>query len=202
MEAITREEKIMSGENLTPITRKEMFLAKAAGQNIETPEPITREEMFLSKISGGGGGGALVVTVLTRIDPDAGGFVKTADKTKSEIKEAVMKGMTVTLKDCVESGEGAEPFLLAIFWDVSLDYYGNVVIHGLDGVGSELANGCYRRGYKYTDDGLETLDETWFAMNRLYISHRFHITSNNGTLWSVEVDDDGNLQVDKVSVPK
>jgi hypothetical protein len=32
-----------------------MFLAKAAGQNIETPEPITREEMFLSKIGGGGG---------------------------------------------------------------------------------------------------------------------------------------------------
>lgn len=56
MKAITRKEKIMSGENLTPITRKEMFLAKAAGQNVETPEPATREEMFLSKISGGSGG--------------------------------------------------------------------------------------------------------------------------------------------------
>jgi hypothetical protein len=55
MEAITREEKIMSGENLTPITRKEMFLAKAAGQDVKTPQPITREEMFLSKISSGGG---------------------------------------------------------------------------------------------------------------------------------------------------
>lgn len=55
MEAITREEKIISGENLTPITRKEMFLAKASGQNIETPTPITREEYFLSKIIGGGG---------------------------------------------------------------------------------------------------------------------------------------------------
>lgn len=44
----------MSGENLTPITRKEMFIAKAAGQDVETPTPITREEMFLSKISGGG----------------------------------------------------------------------------------------------------------------------------------------------------
>lgn len=53
MEAITRKEKIMSGENLTPITRKEMFLAKAAGMDVETPEPITREEMFLSNISGG-----------------------------------------------------------------------------------------------------------------------------------------------------
>ena len=55
MEAITREEKIISGENLTPITRKEMFLAKAAGQDVKTPEPITREEMFLNRISGGGG---------------------------------------------------------------------------------------------------------------------------------------------------
>lgn len=54
----------MSGENLTPITRKEMFLAKAAGQNIETPTPITREEIFLSKISGGGGtSGATAYTV-------------------------------------------------------------------------------------------------------------------------------------------
>lgn len=57
MNAITREEKIISGENLTPITRKEMFLAKAAGMDVETPEPITREEMFLSKITGGGSGG-------------------------------------------------------------------------------------------------------------------------------------------------
>ena len=57
MEAITREEKIISGENLTPITRKEMFLAKAAGMDVETPEPITREEIFLSKIQGGSGGG-------------------------------------------------------------------------------------------------------------------------------------------------
>lgn len=56
MKAITREEKIISGENLTPITRKEMFLAKAAGMDVATPEPITREEMFLSKISGSGGG--------------------------------------------------------------------------------------------------------------------------------------------------
>ena len=59
MEPITREEKIMSGENLTPITRKELFLAKAAGQDVETPMPITREEMFLDKIQGGGGGSAL-----------------------------------------------------------------------------------------------------------------------------------------------
>ena len=49
MKAVTRAEKIMTGENIKPITRKEMFLAKAAGQDVTTPEPITREEHFLSK---------------------------------------------------------------------------------------------------------------------------------------------------------
>lgn len=48
----------MAGEQLEPITRKEMFLAKAAGMDIKTPEPITREEMFISMISGGGTGGS------------------------------------------------------------------------------------------------------------------------------------------------
>lgn len=56
MEPITREEKLISGVPLEPITRKEYFLAKAAGMDVNTPEPITREEMFLSKITGGGGG--------------------------------------------------------------------------------------------------------------------------------------------------
>lgn len=42
---------------MEPITRKEKFLAKAGGQNIELPNPVTREEMFLAAISGGTGGG-------------------------------------------------------------------------------------------------------------------------------------------------
>ena len=63
LNAITRKEKFLAkaaGEDVEtpePITRKEKFLAKAAGLNVETPEPITREEMFLSKITGGTGGG-------------------------------------------------------------------------------------------------------------------------------------------------
>lgn len=35
---------------LEPITREEMFLAKAGGQDVTVPEPITREEMFLNDI--------------------------------------------------------------------------------------------------------------------------------------------------------
>ncbi len=45
---------------LEPITREEIFMAKAGGQNVETPEPITRKEQFLAAIagnSGSGGGG-------------------------------------------------------------------------------------------------------------------------------------------------
>lgn len=40
-----------------PITRKELFLAKAGGQDVKTPEPITREERFLAAIAEGGGSG-------------------------------------------------------------------------------------------------------------------------------------------------
>lgn len=39
----------------TPETRREMFLAAAAGESVEKPEPITREEMFLDAIGGGSG---------------------------------------------------------------------------------------------------------------------------------------------------
>lgn len=39
----------MSGE-LNPITREEMFLAKAAGRNVDPPTPITRKERFLQAI--------------------------------------------------------------------------------------------------------------------------------------------------------
>ena len=57
MSGLTREERLLQGESLTPVTRREMFLAKAGGADIETPTPVTREEMFLSAITGGGGGG-------------------------------------------------------------------------------------------------------------------------------------------------
>lgn len=35
---------------LEPITREEYFLARAGGQDVETPEPMTREEHFLEDI--------------------------------------------------------------------------------------------------------------------------------------------------------
>lgn len=43
---------------MKPLTRKEIFLAKIAGEDVDI-EPLTREEVFLNQIaeSGGGGGG-------------------------------------------------------------------------------------------------------------------------------------------------
>lgn len=48
---------------LKPITRKEQFLAKAAGDpDAQDLEPITRTEHFLAKITGGGGGAMEPIT--------------------------------------------------------------------------------------------------------------------------------------------
>ncbi len=75
-------------DELTPITRKETFLAKAGGQNVVTPTPITREETFLQAIidngsGGGGGGGALLKVGITYSESTA-----TLDKTWKEINDA------------------------------------------------------------------------------------------------------------------
>lgn len=70
-------------DELTPITRKETFLAKAGGQNVVTPTPITREETFLQAIidnGSGGGGGVLVVGIDMQ--------TMTLDKTWQEIYDA------------------------------------------------------------------------------------------------------------------
>lgn len=48
MKAIARIEQLLSGAELTPITRLETYIASLNGQNIITPPPVTREEQILS----------------------------------------------------------------------------------------------------------------------------------------------------------
>ena len=77
---ITREEAFLKAiaegsEPLEPVTRREMFLAKMAGQNTETPTPITREEMFLARAaenagSGGSGGSSVSPKAVNFYDYD------------------------------------------------------------------------------------------------------------------------------------
>lgn len=56
LEPITREEKLLDGQDLEPITRKEMFIKRIYDKTQVVPKPITREEMFLNKAGEGGGG--------------------------------------------------------------------------------------------------------------------------------------------------
>ena len=63
MEAITREEKLLDGQELEPITRKEMFIKRIYDKTQYIPEPITREEYFLKKA--GEGSGDITIEQLT-----------------------------------------------------------------------------------------------------------------------------------------
>ena len=66
--------------DLTPITRKEKYLAKAGGQEVTLPPyPITREEMYLEKIANGGGGGSSAdYAASLRMTIDSSTYVVTA----------------------------------------------------------------------------------------------------------------------------
>jgi hypothetical protein len=66
----------MANDLPEPASRKEQFLAKAAGENVELPTPASREELYLNAIAnngGGGGGGG-----------DAGLFLVRASETTSK----------------------------------------------------------------------------------------------------------------------
>ena len=73
---------------MNPITRKEMFLAAAGGQNVETPTPITREEVFLDAIAKGGGGGGSSGGGVLVVHETVSGTTHTLDKTWQEIHDA------------------------------------------------------------------------------------------------------------------
>ena len=76
LEPITRQEKIIAGENLTPITRMEMFLKNFGGG------------------SGGSGGGAITTLHIniTAINAETMEATFTADKTSAEMKQASVNG--------------------------------------------------------------------------------------------------------------
>ncbi len=111
-EAITREEKYLSGsaDGLTPVTRKEKFLAAMSGMDVVPPAPITREEYFLQKAidnAGGGSGGG-----------DAGGEGWIGDGnthiwiTLSEGRTSPMLGIGVNGTVTVDWGDGTTPDVL------------------------------------------------------------------------------------------
>lgn len=67
MEPITRDEMYLAaaaGEDVSvpePITREEFYLAAAAGEDVHVPEPVTRRDMYMKALinKGGSGGGGV-----------------------------------------------------------------------------------------------------------------------------------------------
>ena len=94
---------------MKPLTRKEFFMAKAAGQSVPDLEPITREEYFLNQIAesggggGGGGGGGSKVYELTQ-DLDTQTF--TLHATYNEVNADLSTGYPLVVRKTAREEDG------------------------------------------------------------------------------------------------
>ena len=123
LEPITRQEKIIAGENLTPITRMEMFLKNFGG-------------------SGGGGGSVPAaggVTTLhinvTAVNLETMNATFTADKTPLEMQEASVTGpiwCVVTFAAGVISEEAATFGIPPAWYRFDLVSFGTVTLPAHD----------------------------------------------------------------------
>ena len=110
---------------MKPLTRKEFFMAKAAGQTVPDLEPITREEYFLNQIAetgGGGGGGSSKFYELTQ-DPDTQTF--TLHATYNEVNADLSTGYPLVVRKTVREEDGV----------LFLDLFAITAIAGLPDVG-------------------------------------------------------------------
>lgn len=140
---------------MDPVTRKEMFLAKAGGQSVATPEPITREEIFLQRIaenggSGGGSGGTSINHKRYVIEYAASDLTPTDDGTgdsfvASEEKQAEVLNLlaelsaltTITINVSVAVPMIGEIMRLPAFFDVKNEANGtngNLSVVSYDGI--------------------------------------------------------------------
>lgn len=88
---------------MEPITRKEMFLAGAAGQDVPQLTPVTREEYFISQISaggGGGGGGGNVLTLYVAPEFERGPLIGFKDENRTEKYASYDEAMTACMSAC------------------------------------------------------------------------------------------------------
>lgn len=139
LEPITRQEKIIAGQDLTPITRMEMFL----------------------KNFGGGGGGGSVPTAggvttlhinVTAINRETVEATFTADKTPAEMLQASLNGPTW----CVVTFEAGtmEPNAVSIglppAWAGSKLAFGSVIAGAHNDVGNNKIYYAVRQGLSNT----------------------------------------------------
>lgn len=106
---------------MKPITRKEMLMAKAAGQSVPDIEPITREEYFLSQISGGGGGGGGGGSKVYELTQDTDTQTFTLHATYNEINADLSTGYPLVVRKTVREEDGI----------IFLDLFAIIAIAGL-----------------------------------------------------------------------
>ena len=138
LEPITRQEKIIAGQDLTPITRMEMFLKNFGGGGGG---------------SGGGGGGATTLHInVTGINEETMEATFTADKTPTEMQQESANGPTW----CVVSfaagimGEEALSFGVPPAWYGGAPAFGGLVEH----IHSDAGNNDV--GYAIRADGSDS----------------------------------------------
>lgn len=99
--------------SLKPITREEMFLAKAGGEDVGELKPITRREKFLDRIAGGGGADlpfgekekALIDNKTYSYSADDGGYlIDTLDIQNGETYKVVYNGVETICQGLSEDG--------------------------------------------------------------------------------------------------
>ena len=132
LEPITRQEKIIAGQDLTPITRMEMFLKQFCG-------------------SGGSVGGGGVFRV--NLTPTNERNKYSADKTFAEIVAAHKGGMEVEAVT-VESEDGLE--FISIYRLGNIDSFENLIV--FTSVGN-LMGSWYIYGATMGADGVVTITE-------------------------------------------
>ena len=124
LEPITRQEKIIAGQDLTPITRMEMFLKQYGGGG-----------------GGDGGGGSAATTLhinVTAVNMETMEATFTADKTVTEMQQASVNGpiwCVVTFAAGITSGE-ALSFGIPPAWNgINLVAFGSrtLPVHDQDG---------------------------------------------------------------------
>ena len=143
---------------LEPITRQEKIIA---GKDLE---PVTRMEMFLKQYGGGGGGGGSVpaaggVTTLhinvTAVNFETMEATFTADKTPLEMREASVNGPVWCVVTCA-AGLMAEE---AVSVGVPPAWYGAGVV----AFGSGTANTHNDNGNNKTDYAVRAGSEGWLV---------------------------------------
>ena len=104
---------------MKPLTRKEFFMAKAAGQTVPDIEPITREEYFLNQIAengGGGGGGGGCELTFVEYEASEDGQYEYLKMNSEDLFEACLKGV-------VHASFSADGNQITTVWTIHTAWY-------------------------------------------------------------------------------